>query len=175
MDENKDRALTWLRKTGLAPATLVNGDPLVAVAISTAKIIKEPWRFQRLPTVSTTKSAVENEEHFESISSESYGPSIPPSRTAILQLTKQIMPKQPTSGVTDTMFLSKQEVYKIVQQYMQNDTLKKEDLAEWMSKDGFWGPAKRKQTKRVRKHGRHYNVVKLKYRDFTWTDISNIH
>ncbi|CEG75757.1 hypothetical protein RMATCC62417_10749 [Rhizopus microsporus] len=74
--------------------------------------------------------AVENEEHFESISSGSYGQSIPPSRTAILHLTKQIMPKQPIPGVTDTMFLSEQEEYEIVQQYIQSDTLKQGDFAE---------------------------------------------
>ncbi|KAG0163509.1 hypothetical protein DFQ28_011556 [Apophysomyces sp. BC1034] len=85
------------------------------------------------------------------------------------------MPKQPIPGVTDIMFLSEQEVYEIVEQYMQNDTLKQEDLTEWMSKDGSWGPAKRKQTKKNRKRGRLYNVVKLEYRDFTWADISHIH
>lgn len=175
-DENKHHALTRLRKTGLEPVTLVNGDFLVAVAISMAKINKKPWRFRRLPTVLATNSAVENEEHFENISGELYGPSIPPSHTVIFHLTKQIMSKQPVSGVTDTMFFFfEQEVYEIVQQYMQNDILKQQDLAEWMSKDGFWDPAKRKQTKKIRKHGSHYSVVKLEPRDFTWADISHIH
>ncbi|KAI8388292.1 uncharacterized protein BYT42DRAFT_486207, partial [Radiomyces spectabilis] len=67
------------------------------------------------------------------------------------------MPKKPISGVTDGMFLSENEVYDVIQQYMPSETLKQNDLAEWMSKDGFWGPAKRKQ-----------------YRDFTWDDICNI-
>ncbi|ORE07095.1 hypothetical protein BCV72DRAFT_304932 [Rhizopus microsporus var. microsporus] len=102
--------------------------------------------------------AIENEEHFESISSESYGQSIPPSRTAILHLTKQIMPKQPIPGVTDTMFLSEQEVYEIVQQYMQNDTLKQLEYR------GFtWGNINHTHQFRVMLKAIHSNIYTIGY------------
>lgn len=81
---------------------------------------------------------------------------------------------KPKSGLTDSKFLSEEEVHEIIQEYMPDDTLELEDLAEWMGKDGFRGPTKRKQKNLIRKRGRLYNVVKPEYRDFTWANISLI-
>lgn len=42
--ENQLSALQQLKYAGLEPVTLINGDPTIAVAISTKKVNMEPWR-----------------------------------------------------------------------------------------------------------------------------------
>lgn len=56
--ENQLLALQQLKDIGLEPVTIVNGDPTIAIAVSTKKINMEPWRFQRLPQDTTPKQQV---------------------------------------------------------------------------------------------------------------------
>lgn len=71
------------------------------------------------------------------------------------------MPAKPISNMTGSTYLDEIEVHKTIQQYLPDDTLTVAVLAEWMGKDHFWGTTKRKQSKRIRKYGRYYNLVEL--------------
>jgi hypothetical protein len=63
--ESKKFALSKLSNAGLEPVILVNGDPHFAVAISTAKVNKEPWRYKRLPGSTDTEHDAEDSRGFE--------------------------------------------------------------------------------------------------------------
>ncbi|KAG2218997.1 hypothetical protein INT45_007659 [Circinella minor] len=167
--ENQLSALQQLKDAGLEPVTLVNGDPTIAVAMSTKKVNMEPWRYQRLP-----QDTEQEQQCDDSNSSESFIVSIPPSRSAVLDLVAKIMPSTPIPGITEECFLSETDVHDLVSKYIPDDTVTSDDLSSWMSKDGSWGTTIRKQTNKKRKRGRMLNVVKKVYRDFTWDDLSNI-
>ncbi|KAG0172635.1 hypothetical protein DFQ28_007651 [Apophysomyces sp. BC1034] len=167
--ENQLSALQRLNDAGLEPVTLVNGDPTIAVAMSTKRVNMEPWRFQRLP-----QDTIHKQQEHDSNSSESFIVSIPPSRSAILDLVTKIIPFTSIPGITEECFLSETEVHDLISAYIPDDTVTSDDLSCWMSKDGSWGLAIRKQMNKKRKRCRLLNVVKKEYRDFTWEDLSNI-
>ncbi|PHZ13564.1 uncharacterized protein RHIMIDRAFT_236618 [Rhizopus microsporus ATCC 52813] len=64
--ENQLSALQQLKDVGLEPVTLVNGDPTIAVAISTKKVNMEPWRYQRLPQDTKQKQQCNDSNSSES-------------------------------------------------------------------------------------------------------------
>ncbi|KAI9269617.1 hypothetical protein EDC94DRAFT_490021, partial [Helicostylum pulchrum] len=66
------------------------------------------------------------------------------------------MPLTPVPTLTQLVFLTEDEVFAIVKVYLPDNDLTSNNLYEWISKDGAWGPTKRKQ-------------------DFAWNNISNIH
>lgn len=160
--ENQLSALQRLKDADLEPVTLVNGDPTVAFAMSTKKVSMEPWRYQRLPQ-NTTQEQQSNDNN----SSERFIVSIPPSRSAVLDLVSKIIPSTPIPGITEECFLSESEVYDLVSVYIPDDTVTSDDLSAWMSKAGKWGTSTRKQFNNKRKRGRSLNVVKKVYRGNT--------
>lgn len=161
--ENRLSALQQLKDAGLEPVTLVNGDPTIVVAMSTKKVNMEPWRYQRLP-----QNTKQEQQCDDSNSSESFIVSIPPSRSAVLDLVAKIMPSTPIPGITEEYFLSETEVHDLVSVYIPDDTVTSDDLSAWMSKDGTWGTTIRRQSNLKRKRGRLLNVVKKVYRGNTW-------
>lgn len=160
--ENQLSALQQLGDAGLEPVTLVNGDPTIAVAMSTKKVNMEPWRYQRLPQNTKPGKLCD-----DSNSSEPFIVSIPPSKSAVLDLVAKIMPSAPIPGITEEYFLSETEVHDLISAYIPYDTVTPDGLSDWMSKDGTWGTTIRKQKNNKRKRGRLLNVVKEVYRGNT--------
>ncbi|GAA5810305.1 hypothetical protein MFLAVUS_003726 [Mucor flavus] len=101
--------LDSLELAGLVPVSLVNGDPTVAFAIRIKKSKMEPWRYKEFN--SSKRKEIEEEEEYES----SLQVSIPQSKRAVLDLVKLIMPPQPITDVTDQMFLTESDIFKIVE------------------------------------------------------------
>jgi hypothetical protein len=111
--QNQLSALKQLRDAGLEPVTLANGDPTIEVAMSTMKVKMKPWRYRRLPQ--DTKHEHQSED---SNCSESFIVSIPPSRSAVLDLVAKIMSSTPIQGITEEYFLSETEVHDLVSSYV---------------------------------------------------------
>lgn len=85
------------------------------------------------------------------------------------------MPLTPVPTLTQLVFLTEDEVFAIVKVYLPDNDLTSNNLYEWISKDGAWGPTKRKQFNKQRKSGCWYNLILEEFRDFAWNNISNIH
>ncbi|KAI7896475.1 uncharacterized protein EV154DRAFT_435046, partial [Mucor mucedo] len=154
--ENCTLAMKLLHDAGLEPVTIVNGDPTLAVAISTTKINMEPWRFNRLISLNTTPAKVSPSTDSRTTSSINDVSSIALSRSGVLDLCKQILTLNAIPYITESLFLGEEEVYNIIKAYFPEDDLKTTDLVEWIGKDGSWGPTKRQ------------------LRNFTWADITNV-
>lgn len=122
----------------------------------------EPWRYQRLP-----QNTKQEPQCDDSNSSESFIVSIPPSRSAVLDLMAKIMPTTPIPGITEECFLSEIEVHDLVSVYIPDNTVTPDNLSAWMSKNGTWATTIRKQANKKRKRGRLLNVVKKVYRGNT--------
>ncbi|KAG2212313.1 hypothetical protein INT47_001673 [Mucor saturninus] len=101
--------------------------------------------------------------------------SVTPSRKAILDFLKNMMPIEPVQDITTETFLTEEAVFTLVAAYLPDGAVKKSQLAEWMAKDGAWGVTKKRRTQSERIQGRQYNLVKESFRDYRWVDLNNVH
>jgi hypothetical protein len=83
----------------------------------------------------------------------------PPTRREVMNLLKNIIPVPPIKDLTTQSFATEEDVYNLVKSYYEVFTYSKEQINNWMGKDGSWGYAKRKMVEGERKSGRTVNVV----------------
>lgn len=74
------------------------------------------------------------------------------------------MPPQPITDVTDQMFLTESDIFKIVETYFCHVSFSYDKLNDWMGKDGAQGVAKQKRLLDQKLRGRDVNLVKEELR-----------
>lgn len=77
---------------------------------------------------------------------------------------KNIIPVSPIKDVITQSFATEKDVYNLVKSYYEVFTFSKEQINDWMGKDGSWGYVKRKMVEGERRKVRMLNVVKEELR-----------